>query len=137
MYQLNGNTILRLDDGACIPRDEGNADYRAYEAWLAAGNTPDPAPSLDAADTLALKKAAREQAVAAISVTTAAGHTFDGDEVSQGRMARAILGLQAQGIGATTAWVLSNNSVLQVNAAELVEALTLAGLRQTQLWIIT
>ena len=43
MYQLtNGTTIIRTIDGACIPADEGNADYQAYQAWVAAGNTPTP-----------------------------------------------------------------------------------------------
>jgi hypothetical protein len=28
-----------------IPADVGNADWRAYQAWLAAGNAPNPAPA--------------------------------------------------------------------------------------------
>ena len=45
-YQLTtGDTILRLTDNAFIPPDPANADYAAYLAWLAAGNTPDPAPA--------------------------------------------------------------------------------------------
>jgi hypothetical protein len=138
LYQLtSGSTILRLSDGASIPMDEGNGDYRDYLAWLAAGNTPLPAPTADPAEVLAQKKAQRERAVAAIVVTTQAGHTFDGDEVSQGRMARAILGLQSQLASTTTAWVLADNSVIQVGSIELTEALTLAGTRQTELWVIT
>ena len=44
MYQLlNAQTVLRLADNAFIPFDEGNTDYRAYLAWLAAGNEPLPA----------------------------------------------------------------------------------------------
>jgi len=45
MYQLTtGNTILRLADTAFIPPDPANTDYQAYLTWLAAGNTPEPAP---------------------------------------------------------------------------------------------
>jgi hypothetical protein len=45
MYQLTeANSIKRLSDGAFIPLSEGNGDYRAYLEWLAAGNTPEPAP---------------------------------------------------------------------------------------------
>jgi len=45
-YQLtNGNTILRLSDNAWFPEDPANTDYQQYQAWVAAGNTPEPAPA--------------------------------------------------------------------------------------------
>jgi hypothetical protein len=46
-YQLtNGFSILYVPTGACIPTDPSNSDYQAYLAWIAAGNTPSPAPVL-------------------------------------------------------------------------------------------
>ncbi|MNL32397.1 hypothetical protein D3C87_1542450 [compost metagenome] len=38
MYTLHANHIER--DGAIIPLDESNADYRNYLAWREEGNTP-------------------------------------------------------------------------------------------------
>ena len=44
-YQLTaGTAILRTSDGALIPPDPANHDYAEFLAWVAAGNTPDPAP---------------------------------------------------------------------------------------------
>ena len=80
-------------------------------------------------------KAARTLAVENIKVTTAAGHTFDGDETSQTRMSRAVLALST-GAAATVPWVLADNTVIQATAAELTEALALAGAEQAQLWVL-
>ena len=80
-------------------------------------------------------KAQRAAAVAAIKVTTTSGRTFDGDETSQARMARAILGLQEAGEGATVTWVLADNTAIEATAAELAEALKLAGAEQARLWV--
>jgi hypothetical protein len=44
-YRLvtGSDCIQRTSDGAFIPRDPDNRDWQAYQAWLAEGNTPDPA----------------------------------------------------------------------------------------------
>lgn len=44
LYQLTqGTQIIRTSDGATIPADTRNVDYKAYQAWVALGNTPDAA----------------------------------------------------------------------------------------------
>ncbi len=43
MYQLALQAIRRISDGAWIPMDPGNSDYKEYLAWLAEGNQPLPA----------------------------------------------------------------------------------------------
>ncbi len=36
-------SVKRTTDNVFIPFDDNNTDYQAYLAWVAEGNTPDPA----------------------------------------------------------------------------------------------
>ena len=114
---------------------EGQVPMWTGQAWaLVAVAVPVPAgPTPEQLREEA--KAARAAAVEAITVTTAAGHTFDGDETSQARMSRAILVLST-GAAASVPWVLADNTVIQATAAELTEALALAGAEQARLWVL-
>jgi hypothetical protein len=39
----NQNSVIRTEDGACIPFEPANTDYAEYLKWLAEGNTPEAA----------------------------------------------------------------------------------------------
>lgn len=41
-YKLAGDGVKDTETGACIPNSPGNRHWKAYQEWLAAGNTPDP-----------------------------------------------------------------------------------------------
>ena len=107
------------------------------EAYEIPDPTPEEIAAQEAAEALRLReeaKQARQAAVDSITVTVN-GKVFDGDETSQTRMTRTILGMQATG-QATITWVLADNSVTQATQAELTEALCLAGARQAELWVV-
>lgn len=93
-------------------------------------NLPDP--ELTEEERLSVRKLARSRAVNAIIVEVD-GMKFDGDEVAQGRMARALKVAELNNLG-KTAWVLADNTVVEVTKKQLEEALTKAMLQQATLW---
>ena len=84
-----------------------------------------------AQDAVAAKKL-RDAVVAAIKVTVN-GNVFDGDEVAQGRMARAVAAAEISGVGSYQ-WKLANDSFSEVTIEELKQALELAFRTQSELW---
>lgn len=139
MYKLTNENYVSKDglrfsvsDSQEYPNN--NPHYAEYKQWLVDGGVPEPSDSLPESEQRELFKAERASAVKAIKVTTTLGNTFDGDEISQGRMARAILALPD---GQTVRWVLHDNTEIDATAAELREALALAGAEQARLWVQT
>ena len=65
-YKLTDtNAVIRVSDGAVIPADPLNSDWREYQDWLAAGGVPDPyvpppLPVPTSASKLGLKRALAE-----------------------------------------------------------------------------
>lgn len=117
---------------------ELGTDLTEHEALIALVESrivPYVAPEQTPEQIREAKKAHRAEAVASIVVTTSTGKSFDGDELSQGRMSRAILVMQALSAPVTT-WVLSDNTPTEVTLAEITEALALAGQEQSRLWVL-
>ena len=49
-YQLllDNSIFISREDGGCLhlpPQNNGTPEWREYQAWLDAGNTPEPAPA--------------------------------------------------------------------------------------------
>ena len=89
------------------------------------------------AETLSAAKADRAVAVSKI-VVTVDGMVFDGDEVAQARMSRAVTAAVATGedMSTTTTWVLADNTIAHPTIQQLAQALRLAGEQQTALWTV-
>ena len=117
-------------------------DFRGTEYWLPDGSQHEitelgvdlpedaldepPPPSAEELEQQAYLqwKAERQAAVDAITVTVD-NMVFDGDETSQGRMLRAITVAVSE--DEQTQWILADNTVAMVSAAQLKVALRIAG----------
>lgn len=76
------------------------------------------------------RKHEREQDIKLIKITTASDKIFDGNEISQQRMQRAI---NVLGDGEIIEWTLADNTRANVARLELKEALRLAFLKQSEI----
>ena len=137
-YIENVSGILSID-GASFPPSNESRDYKRIMEDVASGlsSVDNWAGSQREADYILSKsasdwKATRAKAVSESAVTVD-GMVFDGDEISQGRMARAVV--SASSDTEETVWVLADNSVVMATALQLRTALKLAGQAQTSNWI--
>lgn len=65
-YQISGPGVTRLSDGACIPSDPDNRDWREYLEWCAQGGGVDPAPVPVVDPAIAELETARHEAKVAL-----------------------------------------------------------------------
>ncbi|MGN5077385.1 DUF4376 domain-containing protein [Aeromonas veronii] len=79
----------------------------------------------------AVWKDERADLVARITVQVGE-HVYQGDELSQSRMARFIAASTSD--ADIVDWTLADNTVVTVTVSNLREALRLAGVRQTEIW---
>jgi len=67
-------SIIRKEDGACIPIDENNRDYQEYLEWVAKGNTPEANENTLTWDII---RATRDQILRDTDWTMTTGATVD------------------------------------------------------------
>ena len=70
---LDGNAaggVIRGSDRASIPDDDRNRDWRAYQEWVAEGNTADPIPVVAVDPAVAERKASEKSAQDKIATTS-------------------------------------------------------------------
>lgn len=79
-------------------------------------------------------KTERQAQTKAIRVTTVMGNVFQGDEVSQSRMANVLAAYAEELPDGTVDWILADNTVATVTMAELEEALRLSVDAQNAIW---
>lgn len=61
--------FVRRSDGTFIPNDPANADWQSYQEWLAAGNTPNPAPDESPSEKWAAVQIAARQTLDQSDIT--------------------------------------------------------------------
>ena len=134
-----------VSGGVVVNIVESSAEFAESQGWIDADGLSigdiktatgfiAPEKIIDDAALREAEKIQRDITTAEILVTTAAGNVFNGDEISQNRLSRAIMALQLTGT-LTTHWVLANNVATEVGVPELAEALALSGAAQTALWV--
>lgn len=129
-FDRNGNFGYFSPDG--LVEMSGKQPGPAYKAVSGQWVLDD-----DKAAEVAMSEAKTDRAEAVSRITVEVdGMVFDGDEMAQARMARAITMYTSSGLPAdtTTSWVLADNTVAQVTVNQLTQALLLAGQKQTELW---
>ena len=129
----NELTSYLVNGSMSVPLAEGNRHYQMVKDWITAGNTPDAAFSQAELGAHAYEQAKQQRQTNVNNITvTVDTMVFDGDEISQTRMARAVA---SSSVGETTQWKLADNSVATVTHEQLKQALRLAGEAQTTLWM--
>lgn len=116
------------------PEENREAFWQALGVQYVEEPDPEPTPEEVAAKELAEAKRLRAAQVAAITVEVD-GMTFDGDEMAQTRLARAIQVAEITGLE-TTDWVMADNSVHTITVAQAKEALSKAMLAMGELWTV-
>jgi hypothetical protein len=134
--KFDGDRVIEMNDGSNtkflkkLGFIEADVEESEKGGWYRVGTAPKFSDEEVAMKQLLTAKAEREDYVKRI-VVEVDGMMFDGDEISQDRMARSIIALD---LGEKVQWVLADNTIAQVTRAQLREALRKAGTAQTAIW---
>lgn len=134
--KFDGDRVIEMNDGSNtkflkkLGFIEADVEESEKGGWYRVGTAPKFSDEEVAMKQLLTAKAEREDYVKRI-VVEVDGMMFDGDEVSQDRMARSIIALD---LGEKVQWVLADNTIKMVTRAQLREALRKAGSAQTAIW---
>lgn len=134
--KFDGDRVIEMNDGSNtkflkkLGFIEADVEESEKGGWYRKGTAPKFSDEEVAMKQLLTAKAEREDYVKRI-VVEVDGMMFDGDEVSQDRMARSIIALN---LGEKVQWVLADNTIKMVTRAQLREALRKAGTAQTAIW---
>lgn len=133
MYKLteDPNIVIRLSDGASIPK--GHRFWDEYEEWLAAGNTPDPAFTLEQLKDKKRQEIRHAYATAASQpVTDANGVTWNGGYESAMKLDAAIRLAELAGATDVTLYDITNAGHLLPLADAKAVVLVIGDYVQTQ-----
>ena len=134
--KFDGDRVIEMNDGSNtkflkkLGFIEADVEESEKGGWYRKGTAPKFSDEEVAMKQFLTAKAEREDYVKRI-VVEVDGMMFDGDEVSQDRMARSIIALN---LGEKVQWVLADNTIKMVTRAQLREALRKAGTAQTAIW---
>lgn len=134
--KFDGDRVIEMNDGSNtkflkkLGFIEADVEESEKGGWYRVGTAPKFSDEEVAMKQLLTAKAEREEYVKRI-VVEVDGMMFDGDEVSQDRMARSIIALD---LGEKVQWVLADNTIKMVSRAQLREALRKSGEAQTAIW---
>ncbi len=134
--KFDGDRVIEMNDGSNtkflkkLGFIEADVEESEKGGWYRVGTAPKFSDEEVAMKQLVAAKAEREEYVKRI-VVEVDGMMFDGDEVSQDRMARSIIALD---LGEKVQWVLADNTIKMVSRAQLREALRKSGEAQTAIW---